>query len=172
MSLTYFFIVYYFPADRLGPCKPQDKCGINLRIDRRDGASWKKELIFSVLQLGQAIETNTSFPVGKTLLHFVFSKGARLCKCNVSRSGRASRLPKLATPIHWIKPSYLLIKSSNHGLDPFHWFVSRHGRAEGHRNAVLLNPRYEAGVDRLIYAWKSVLNGWVRTKGASIFPFL
>lgn len=65
-----------------------------------------------------------------------------------------SRLPKLATPIHWINPSYLLIKSSNHGLDPLHWFVSRHGRAEGHRNAGLLNPRCEAG------AWQTYL--WMK----------
>lgn len=84
----------------------------------------------------------------------------------------ASRLQKLATPIHRINPSYLLIKSSNHGLDPFHWFVSRHGRAEGHRNAVLVNPKYVTGADRLISAWKSALNRWERTKGASIFPFL
>lgn len=82
------------------------------------------------------------------------------------------RMPKLATPIHWINPSYLLIKSCNHGLDPFHWFVSRHGRAEGHRNAALANPRCETRADKLIYAWKCVPKWRKRTKGASIFPFL
>lgn len=110
---------------------------------------------------------------GKTLFNVVLEKGHRLCKRNVRwSSGASKRLPKLATPIHWINPSYLLIKSSNHGLDPFHWFVSRHGRAEERHNALLVNPRYKTRADRLIDAWKSVLNRWKRAKGASIFPFL
>lgn len=56
--------------------------------------------------------------------------------------------------IPWNSPSYLLIKSSNHGLDPLHGFVSRHGRAEGHHSAVLVNPERESATDTLISAWK------------------
>lgn len=155
------------------PYKSQDKCRINLLIYRGDGASLKKDLFFSVWQPGQAIQNgfqsrNYSWRENAPQIDFLKD----LVCVNVNQSGGAYRLPKLATPIHWINPSYLLIKSSNHGLDPFHWFVSRHGRAEGHRNAVLVNPRCEAGADRLIYAWKYVPKRWERTKGASIFPFL
>lgn len=162
---------------KLGTYEYRGECRINVLIYHGDGASLKKnppptvlvfcswDKLYTERILGRNYSWELNAPVHRYYLEKLFC-------VNVSHGGRAYRLPKLAAPIHWINPSYLLIKSSNHGLDPFHWFVSRHGRAEGHRNAALVNPRRETGADKLIYTWKCVPKRWERTRGASIFPFL
>lgn len=91
---------------------------------------------------------------------------------NVSTIAQLTSLKMHPGLFHHRNPSYLLIKSSNHGLDPFHWFVSRHGRAERHRSVCVAKSTYGDGSVKLENAWKSVLNRWERTKGASICLFL
>lgn len=58
--------------------------------------------------------------------------------------------------------SYLLIKSVNHGLDPFHWFVGRHGRP-GRRS----QPRWQVQTMRpeptTLFWHETVL--WMDQKG-------
>lgn len=103
-----------------GSHKFRDQCSENQLPGREDGASREKQLFSGVLQPGEA--TLDAFRSGDTPEPRFSSTWA---------GEMSTRVPGLATPTHRISPTYLLIKSSNHGLDPFHGFVSRHGRGGG-----------------------------------------
>lgn len=85
-------------------------------------------------------------------------------------AGPSGPLP-LATPIPRISPSYLLIKSSNHGLDPLHWFVSRHVRAEDTAALRWLIQGARPELTRLFPHENVPLADGRGTQGRVFFPF-